>query len=65
MAGYPYTSPSVPISDKNFNGGLNNASGPLSIGDHESPDLLNIDFNKFGSIQKRRGYTILNTTPIG
>ena len=33
--------------DINFNGGLNTTSGPLSVQNNESTDLLNIDFNKF------------------
>lgn len=64
MSGANYTSQSVPISEKNFNGGLNSASGPLSLQNNESTDLQNIDFNKFGSILKRNGYNALNTTAI-
>lgn len=64
MAGIKFTTPSVPISDKNFNGGLNSTSGPLSLENNDSSDLLNIDFNKFGSILKRNGYTALNTSAI-
>lgn len=64
MAGGKYTSPSQPISDSNFNGGLNTTSGPLSLKNTESSDLLSIDFNKFGSIVKRNGYAALNTSAI-
>lgn len=64
MAGANYTSPSQPVSDINFNGGLNSTSGPLSVKNNESTDLQNIDFNKFGSIVKRNGYAALNTSAI-
>lgn len=64
MAGGSYTSPSQPIADINFNGGLNSTSGPLSLQNNESSDLKNIDFNKYGSILKRNGYTALNTSAI-
>jgi len=58
-----FTTNSITIGDVNFNGGLNTTGGPLSLKDTESPDLQNIDFNKFGSIVKRNGYTTLNTVP--
>lgn len=64
MAGLDFTSSSQPISDTNFNGGLNTTSGPLSVKNNESTDCKNIDFNKFGSILKRNGYTALNTSAI-
>lgn len=64
MAGIKFTTPSQTPGFKNFNGGLNSTSGPLSVKDEESSDLLNIDFNKFGSIVKRNGYTPLKTTAI-
>ena len=64
MAGGRFTTPSQPVSDKNFNGGLNSTSGPLSLQDSESSDLQNIDFNKFGSILKRNGYLNLNSSAI-
>lgn len=64
MAGLRFTSQSQPISDTNFNGGLNSTSGPLSLSNSESSDLQNLDFNKFGSIVKRNGYTALNTSAI-
>lgn len=64
MAGIKLTTPSQPISDSNMNGGLNSTSGPLSLKNTESSDLLNIDFNKFGSIIKRNGYAALNTSAI-
>lgn len=64
MAGIKFTSGSQPIPDNNLNGGLNSTSGPLSLKNTESSDLLSIDFNKFGSIVKRNGYTALNTSAI-
>lgn len=64
MAGSVFTTGSTPIADINFNGGLNTTSGPLSLSNSESSDLQNIDFNTFGSILKRNGYTALNTTAI-
>ncbi len=64
MAGNDFTTPSQAIADINFNGGLNTTSGPLSVSNNESSDLRNIDFNKFGSILKRNGYTTLNTSAI-
>lgn len=64
MAGIKFTTSSQPIPDSNMNGGLNSTSGPLSLKNSESSDLLSIDFNKFGSIVKRNGYTALNTSAI-
>jgi len=57
-----YAGNRVPLSVKKLGGGLNTASGPLGLQDNESSDLLNIDFDKFGSILKRNGYTHLNST---
>lgn len=65
MAGSIFTSSSASIPDINFNGGLNTTSGPLSVKDNQASSLQNIDFNKYGSILKRNGYTVLNETPIG
>ena len=64
MAGIKFTSPSQAIADKNFNGGLNSTSGPLSLNENESSSLQNIDFNKFGSILKRNGYLNLNSSAL-
>lgn len=64
MAGGNYTSGSQPVSDINFNQGLNSTSGPLSLSNSESSDLQNIDFNKFGSILKRNGYLNLNSSAL-
>ena len=64
MAGIKFTTQSVPQGSVKFNGGLNSTAGPLSLEDNESPDLQNVDFNKFGSVVKRNGYTALNTSAI-
>jgi hypothetical protein len=62
MSGLNLTTPSIPISVTNFGAGLNSTGGPLSLQDSESSDLQNIDFDKFGSIVKRNGYTQLNSS---
>ena len=62
MAGIKYTSQSIPVNFKKLNGGLNSTAGSLGLEQNEFSDLLNIDFDKFGSFGKRNGYTALNTT---
>lgn len=47
-----------------MNGGLNDTAGALGVANNESTGLQNIDFNKFGSIVKRNGFTALNTTAV-
>ena len=64
MAGNVFTTESRAIPDINFSGGLNSTGGPLSLQNNESSSLQNIDFNKFGSVLKRNGYTALNTSAI-
>ncbi len=64
MAGIKLTSSTISFGDTALNGGLNATAGPLNLKNNESSDLQNIDFNKFGSILKRRGYTALNTSAI-
>ena len=64
MAGANFTSSSIPAGSKAFNGGLNSTAGALELQDNESSDLLNVDFDKFGSILKRNGYAALNTGSI-
>lgn len=54
----------VQVTFKTLGAGLNSTAGALNVADEESSDLLNIDFNKFGSVLKRQGYTVLNTTPL-
>ncbi len=64
MSGGSFTSPSVPVNLRNFTGGLNSTAGSLGLENSESSDLRNCDFNKFGSLVKRNGYTHLNSTAI-
>jgi hypothetical protein len=64
LAGINLSSPSTTVGYKAFTSGLNTTSGALGLDDSESPDLQNIDFNKFGSIYKRSGYDHLNTTTL-
>ena len=59
-----YQTDNVPVSITKFGGGLNTASGPLNLQDNESSDLFDVDFDKFGSVKQRNGYTILNSSPI-
>jgi len=54
----------VTQNDNNFAGGLNTTGGPLSLNNSESSDLRNIDYNKFGSILQRNGYSTLNGSAI-
>lgn len=62
MAGGDYQGRSVPFALIRSTGGLNSTASGLNVADTESTDLQNIDFNKFGSILKRNGYTALNTS---
>lgn len=64
MAGLPYTSQSSPKGDRSFSGGLNSTAGDLGLRDNEASDLQNVDFDKFGSVIKRNGYTALNTSAL-
>ena len=62
MSGIKYTSDSTIFNLIKNTGGLNTTSSGLNVQDSESTDCENIDFNKFGSILKRNGYSQLNTT---
>ena len=64
MSGLNFTSQSVPVTDKALNGGLNSTSGPLNVANNESSELQNVDFNKFGSVVKRNGYSELATSGL-
>jgi hypothetical protein len=71
MAGQQYTSQSTTVGrfgyltdTEGFNGGVNSTAGPLYVKPNESSDLLNVDFDKFGSILKRSGYTVLSTASV-
>ena len=54
-----FTTPAQSLGSKALGGGLNTTAGPLHLEDNESSDLLNIDFDKFGSILKRNGYVAI------
>lgn len=60
-----YVTTPVSLASKALGGGLNTTAGPLHLEDNEASDLQNIDFDKFGSILKRNGYTAINTSKIG
>lgn len=47
-----------------MNGGLNSTASPLTVAQNEASDLLNIDFDKFGSVVKRSGYLNINTSAL-
>jgi hypothetical protein len=64
MAYGKYTSGSIADKQIGFNGGLNNTAGPLFVQDNQASDLLNVDFDAYGSILKRGGYTALNTSAL-
>lgn len=59
-----YLSAQTPFSFIMIGGGLNDTGSPFYLEDNESPDLLNIDFDRFGSIMPRNGYQVLNTTAL-
>jgi hypothetical protein len=59
-----FISADTPFSFIKLGGGLNDTGGPFDLTDNESPSLQNIDFDKFGSIMPRNGYTILNSVAI-
>lgn len=61
MSGLDYTSRSAPYGVVKNTGGLNSTFSSLNVGDNESTDCLNIDYDKFGSIIKRSGYSTLNS----
>lgn len=62
MGGNDYQSQSSPINIAAFSGGLNTTTNPLSLQENEARDIQNMDFDKFGSVIKRKGYTALNTS---
>lgn len=65
MAGQDLTSKSMPLSFKGFNGGLNNTASPLTVADNEASKIQNIDFDRFGSVLKRSGYTPIANASYG
>lgn len=44
---------------KDFTGGLNNVTSDTLLKDNESPDMLNMTINEEGTLEKRKGTTIL------
>lgn len=62
MAGLKFSTPSVPVSFKGLGGGLNTTAGSLNLQPNEWSDLANCDFDRFGSILKRNGYSALNSS---
>ena len=59
-----YISADTPFSFIKLGGGLNDTGSPFDLTDNESPDLQNIDFDRFGSIMPRYGYEVLNTVAL-
>ena len=65
MAGKNYTYGSSTSGINDLGGGLNSTASALNLADNEMSDLLNVDFDVFGSIKKRNGYLNVNETAIG
>jgi len=64
MADLGYAGRVLSVSYNKLGGGLNSTAGPLGLEDNEASELQNVDFDKFGSILQRNGYTCLNTSAI-
>ena len=45
---------------QNFAGGLNLTSDPFHVGQTETADCLNVDFDVRGAVKKRLGYSVFN-----
>lgn len=60
MSGIDYTTRNVALGSVNQNGGLNSTASGLAVRENESTDCQNVDFDKFGSVVKRSGYSLLN-----
>lgn len=65
MADAQFTTQPISFGDISFNGGLNSAAGPFALSNAESPELVNIDFDIFGSIVSRNGYLNLSPASLG
>jgi hypothetical protein len=63
MARNIYATRDVPVAFKKLGGGLNTTAGPLGLQENEASDVQNIDFDKFGSILQRNGYTDIVELP--
>lgn len=62
MGGNAFQSQSTSVPITVFSGGLNTTTNPISLQDNEVREIQNMDFDKFGSVIKRKGYTTLNTS---
>lgn len=49
---------------RDFTGGLNLVSDTFRLGENESPDLLNVDIDRRGGFQVRRGVTPFSTSTL-
>lgn len=52
------------LPQTDYSGGLNAAQNPLVIKENETPDCLNVHSNVFGSVERRLGYTKLNSSAV-
>jgi hypothetical protein len=52
------------FSLRDFTGGLNLVSDAFKLGDNESPDLLNVDLDRRGGFQVRRGIAPFSNTAL-
>lgn len=59
-----FTTKSAPVGLDKMNGGLNSTASALGVDTNEATDLQNIDFDVFGSIKKRNGYSQLNESAV-
>lgn len=53
-----------PFNFLSNSGGLNTTAAPTSLEANQAQDLQNIDFNEFGAIKKRKGYSTLNSSAL-
>ena len=57
-----YTTRAVPTGIPSLSGGLNSNASGISVQNNESTDCQNVDYDIFGSVLSRNGYTRLNTS---
>jgi hypothetical protein len=51
---------------RDFSGGLNTFSAPMSLAPNESPDLMNVVIDEpLGALTQRKGYSSCGNTPSG
>jgi hypothetical protein len=53
------------FSLNNFSGGLNNNASDVVIKENQASDLLNMDFNDEGLMEKRKGFEKKSTFDYG